>query len=177
MHLFRLGEEITATAVDECSGEAGTVRIVDVLSDEPTDGRGDGATSPDIRFGSAAVCLRAERSGRGRGRTYTVVLEAEDDGGITTRREVQVRVPRDQRRASRCAQVDGPTVDDEDPRCVANVVEVSSRVAVPAPAPPVTTSTCSIAAGAPGAPHGIPTRVIVILLLLAAGAGAWRKRP
>jgi hypothetical protein len=42
--------------------------------------------------------LRSERSGPGTGRVYTVVYEAADASGNTTRREATVTVPKSQGR-------------------------------------------------------------------------------
>jgi len=91
---FELGAELQARASDVCD-VAPIVRIAGVSSDEPADGRGDGATSPDILFGESGFCIRSERSGTGDGRTYTVTLAAEDSAGNASTREVEIRVPHD----------------------------------------------------------------------------------
>jgi hypothetical protein len=52
---------------------------VGVLSNEPVNGRGDGDTAPDWRvINGTSVRLRAERSGRGSGRVYTVTVTCRD---------------------------------------------------------------------------------------------------
>lgn len=68
---------------------------LEVASNEPTDGTGDGHTSPDWQVLDAHhVLLRAERSGSGNGRVYTITIRAADGSGNTTTRDVQVSVPR-----------------------------------------------------------------------------------
>lgn len=81
-------------ASDECSRV--TCRIVSVTSNESRDGRGDGKTSRDWRIISPRiVLLRAERSGHGDGRVYTVTVECTDASGNKTRGTVNVKVPHD----------------------------------------------------------------------------------
>jgi hypothetical protein len=91
---LRLGRELIATARDVCDA-APSVRIVRIDSSEPVDARGDGHTSPDVSFGPAGACLRAERSGAGRDRIYRVVVEATDASGNATQSAVDVTVPHD----------------------------------------------------------------------------------
>jgi hypothetical protein len=43
--------------------------------------------------GALTVNLRAERSGSGSGRVYTILVEAQDASGNTTRERVTVSVP------------------------------------------------------------------------------------
>jgi PLD-like domain len=66
----------TVSAEDGLSG----VRDLSVsaTSSEIEDAPGDGDTAPDIVIGSGDVQLRAERSGSGDGRTYTVTASATD---------------------------------------------------------------------------------------------------
>jgi hypothetical protein len=110
---------IDAEAVDLIDPSPHT-RIVSVASNEPVDGVDDGHTAPDWEItGALTVNLRAERSGSGSGRlraggaaashtearvsveraeagrVYTIVVEAEDASGNTTRERVAVSVPRD----------------------------------------------------------------------------------
>ena len=64
-------------------------------------GDGDGDTSRDIReaeIGTADVdvLLRAERNGRGDGRTYTLLYRATDSSGNKVDAEVSVFVPHDE---------------------------------------------------------------------------------
>jgi N-acetylneuraminic acid mutarotase len=71
-----------------------------VASNEPEEGLGDGDTYPDwtepvISNGIITLKLRAERSGRGNGRTYTIMIEAMDDSGNTSTAKVNISVPHD----------------------------------------------------------------------------------
>ncbi|HEU4928434.1 MAG TPA: HYR domain-containing protein [Candidatus Krumholzibacteria bacterium] len=85
--------EINATSA--CDGQL-TKRIVGVTSNEAEDGTGSGSTSPDwIMNGNGSVKLRAERSGNGSGRVYTVHYELEDDFGNIVEGSVDVLVPHD----------------------------------------------------------------------------------
>ena len=73
---------------------APTARIVGVSSNEPIDGEDDGHTSPDwVITGPLTVDLRAERSGIGTGRIYTIEVEGSDAAGNTVRQSVTVLVP------------------------------------------------------------------------------------
>jgi hypothetical protein len=75
---------------------APTARIVGVSSNEPVDGADDGNTNPDWQItGPLSVNLRAERSGSGTGRVYTIEVEGRDAAGNTTLQAVTVRVPLD----------------------------------------------------------------------------------
>lgn len=127
LHLFRLGNEVNAESIDACEGTAGTVRIVDVQSNQAAAAPGSGSTTPDVVFGDAAFCVRAERQGPGGDdRTYTVTLEAVDADGNASRRDVTVRVPHDQRPADRCTTGDlAPSVADDDARCHAMLPHAS----------------------------------------------------
>jgi YVTN family beta-propeller protein len=90
---------VSATATDNCD-PAPSVRIVEVSSNEPDNGPGDGNASPDWRIiGPLAVDLRAERSGCGTGRVYTITLESADASGNAARAEARVTVPHDSRKA------------------------------------------------------------------------------
>jgi hypothetical protein len=75
-----------------------------VTSNEPQDGLGDGDMSPDWTIpivdqttGVITLQLRAERSGSGNGRTYTVMITARDASGNFSSADVNIIVPRDQR--------------------------------------------------------------------------------
>jgi hypothetical protein len=73
---------------------APTARIVGVSSNEPVDGSGDGHTTPDWEItGPLTLDLRAERSGTGTGRIYTVEVEGTDIAGNITLQTISVSVP------------------------------------------------------------------------------------
>ena len=74
-------------------------RITDVTSNEEDDGDGDGHTSPDwIINGLNRTLLRAERSGNGSGRVYTLNVELRDVAENITNGTVTVTVPHDRGR-------------------------------------------------------------------------------
>ena len=73
---------------------APTARIVGVSSNEPVDGDDDGHTSPDWEItGPLTVQLRAERSGTGTGRVYTIEVEGIDAAGNITLQTISIGVP------------------------------------------------------------------------------------
>ena len=68
-------------ATDLCDPEL-DVRLVDVVSSQPDNGKGDGNTVNDAVYSEDAACVRSERRGKGkRGRFYTVTVEVTDDSG------------------------------------------------------------------------------------------------
>ena len=70
---------------------------VSVPSNEPISGKGHCSTSPDrVITGDLTVDLRAERSGKGDGRVYTVVVACTDDSGNSSLSTVTVSVDHDQ---------------------------------------------------------------------------------
>jgi hypothetical protein len=76
-----------------------------VESSEPLDGAGDGSTeedcvitSVDSAAGMVLVQLRAERSGTGDGRVYTITITAADLTGNQSTATVDVRVPHDKKK-------------------------------------------------------------------------------
>jgi hypothetical protein len=87
---------IKATVTDNC-GPA-KWRIIQVQSNEPVNGKGDGNTSPDWKIcGDHSVSLRAERSGSGSGRIYTITIQAMDaSGNLSDPATVIVTVPKSQ---------------------------------------------------------------------------------
>jgi hypothetical protein len=75
---------------------------VKVSSSEPVDGLGDGDRAPDWTepvikqaAGVVKLKLRAERSGKGTGRVYTVTVTATDRAGNSSRAAVDITVPHD----------------------------------------------------------------------------------
>lgn len=64
-------------------------------SSEPADGLGDGDTANDVEItGPLTVTLRAERSGKGGGRTNTITVEVADAAGNTSHGTCTVVVPK-----------------------------------------------------------------------------------
>jgi hypothetical protein len=91
---------IDANAVD-ASGGAVTLEVA-VTSDEPPEFDGSGSVLPDYEIvsvdsttGRIELELRAERSGRGDGRTYTVTITATDASGNVSIATVEVKAPHD----------------------------------------------------------------------------------
>jgi N-acetylneuraminic acid mutarotase len=70
-----------------------TIQVTHVTQDEPTTGLGEGDTGPDAVLQGSTVLIRAERSGLGDGRVYTIHFTATDGQGATCHGTVQVRVP------------------------------------------------------------------------------------
>jgi hypothetical protein len=87
---------------DDCSrSEDVSVELISATSNEPDDGNGDGNTSDDIQDADLGtddrlVSLRAERSGNGNGRVYTLRYRAEDAAGNHSDGVARVSVPHDQ---------------------------------------------------------------------------------
>lgn len=83
------------TTTDNC-GVAGCE--LSAVSNEPDNGTGDGGTVNDVQLipGDAHhVYLRAERSGPGSGRVYTIAVTCTDTSGNVSQRIAEVTVPHD----------------------------------------------------------------------------------
>jgi hypothetical protein len=90
---------VSVQLADELSGAAGFV-LVAATSSEPDNGLGDGDRGNDVQGFAAGTAdtagrLRAERSGTGSGRVYSVVYEASDAAANSARCTVRVTVPHD----------------------------------------------------------------------------------
>lgn len=79
---------------DNCPGPISCV--VSVTSNEAVNDVGDGNTSPDWEIiNNHTVKLRAERSGKGTGRVYTITLRCTDLAGNASEETTTVTVPHD----------------------------------------------------------------------------------
>lgn len=91
--------KVTLVATDKVDPNL-VVKLVSVTSNEPDEGLGDGDTSHDILIlDDFTIKLRAERSGLGEGRTYTITYEVRDASGNVTTATATVFVPHDQSQA------------------------------------------------------------------------------
>jgi endo-1,4-beta-xylanase len=85
------------TVTDRCDSSA-SFKLISITSNEPEETTGDGTDAPDIQgasFGTpdTSFALRAERSGLGTGRVFTIVYRATDTAGNTRDATATVRVP------------------------------------------------------------------------------------
>ncbi|CAL9503551.1 hypothetical protein SUDANB95_03462 [Actinosynnema sp. ALI-1.44] len=84
------------TATDD-TDPSPTVELVGVTSTEPDDGQGDGTTADDIEITEdGRIFVRAERSGTGGGRIYTVTYRATDKAGNTGYGSIDIEVHHNQ---------------------------------------------------------------------------------
>lgn len=84
--------QIHADVSDTCG--SATWKITKVTSNETVDSKGSGHTSADWQItGNHTLKLRAERSGKGHGRVYTITIQATDQAGNTAQSTVTVSVP------------------------------------------------------------------------------------
>jgi hypothetical protein len=88
--------KVNVTAFDICDPSP-MITLVSVTSNEPDNGLGDGNTVNDIVvINDFTFYLRAERSGTGPGRTYTVTYRVTDASGNFVMASVTVEVPHNQ---------------------------------------------------------------------------------
>jgi hypothetical protein len=88
---------LTAASTDDLDPALTSPRIVSITSNEPINGQGDGNTSLDWTItGPLTASLRAERSGKGAGRIYTITVESVDRSGNVGRGAVTVTVAHNQ---------------------------------------------------------------------------------
>jgi hypothetical protein len=105
-HTFSV-TDFVASVTDGCDTSLGIgdVVISRVTSDEMENGSGDGNTSNDIVIAGdcKSVQLRAERSGGGDGRVYTITFSVQDASGNVATATAKVFVPQ--------SQNSGPAID------------------------------------------------------------------
>jgi hypothetical protein len=88
--------KIQVTAADNC--ELADCKIISVTSNELNTGRGIGHSRVDWELtGDLSLNLRAERSGNGTGRIYTITVQCADVAGNASTRSVFVTAPHDRR--------------------------------------------------------------------------------
>ena len=89
---------ITIGGVTDVGGDTVSISIDSIWQDEAVNGKGDGNTSPDgAGVGTNAAEVRADRSGKGDGRVYSIVFSAADEAGATCTGSVEVGVPHDKK--------------------------------------------------------------------------------
>jgi len=116
--------DVLILGVTDPDGDPVTIRIDRIMQDEPTNGVGDGNTCPDgAGVGTSTAQVRAERSGDGNGRVYTLFFTAKDGRGGSAQGSVKVSVPHDQGQ--------GNAVDDG-PRSTRQCVLFGSSILLPA---------------------------------------------
>jgi len=87
-----------AVSVSDICDPSASCHISAITSDEPVNGGGDGNTSPDwVITGPLTADLRAERSGQGDGRVYTLTVQCGDGSGNDSTGQTFVFVPHDRR--------------------------------------------------------------------------------
>ena len=88
--------KVNVTAVVVCDPSP-QITFVSITSNEPDNGIGDGNTTNDIVIiDDFTFKLRAERSGTGSGRIYTVTYKATDASGNYVIASVTIEVPHNQ---------------------------------------------------------------------------------
>ena len=92
------------SGVQDPDGDPVTITVTGVTQDEPVNGQGDGDTCPDAAIEGGKVWVRAERSGGGNGRVYTIAFTATDGHGGSSDGTVEVCVPHDGRPRHRCVK-------------------------------------------------------------------------
>ena len=101
-------EAVNVLGVTDPEDDPLTITITSISQDEPTNGLGDGDTSPDGQgIGTDTAMLRAERSGEDNGRMYHIDFSANDGHGGICNGTVLVGVNHDQGKKGEAVD-DGP---------------------------------------------------------------------
>lgn len=88
---------VSYSTADNCSLPSAISCSLSVASNEPINGLGDGDQTPDWTIvDNHHVKLRAERSGTGTGRIYTITITCTDQAGRSSSQAVTVNVPHSQ---------------------------------------------------------------------------------
>lgn len=91
-------ETISIEGITDKENDPFTVTVTSITQDEPTNGVGDGDTSPDgFGVGTSTAQVRSERSGNGNGRVYQINFKAVDSKGGECNGFVKVGVPHDKK--------------------------------------------------------------------------------
>jgi hypothetical protein len=128
--------EVRVRVRDRCSGRDDfDVELIDVKSNEPDNGKGDGNTDNDIQGADIGsddrdVMLRAERAGGGNGRVYTLTYRVTDGNGNETEAEGKVYVPHDASDLKDLIGDDDGDRDDMDPICPRPIAAVAELTAM-----------------------------------------------
>jgi hypothetical protein len=128
--------EVRVRVRDRCAGRGDyEVELIDVKSSEPDNGRGDGNTNDDIQGADIGsndrhIMLRAERSGRGNGRVYTLTYLVTDRSGNETEAEAKVYVPHDYSDLKDLLGHDDGDRDDMEPICPRPIEAVAELTAI-----------------------------------------------
>jgi hypothetical protein len=90
----RMVPVVLTAKVSDKGDRSPSCTIASVRSSEPVKGTGDGDIAPDWELvGPLALLLRAERSGPGSGRSYTIAVRCVDRAGNASTESTTVRVP------------------------------------------------------------------------------------
>jgi hypothetical protein len=100
--------DVTVGGIIDPDGDLVSLKVTGVMSDEQpglVKGAGGDRHDPDARItGDTATLLRAERSGTGNGRVYTILFTATDIFGAESTGSVTVCVPHDMNHACLCTK-------------------------------------------------------------------------
>lgn len=128
--------EVRVRVRDRCADRGDfEVKLIDVKSSEPDNGKGDGNTINDIQGANTGsddrdVMLRAERAGGGNGRVYTLTYLVTDRSGNETEAEGKVYVPHDYSDLKDLIGDDNGDRDDMEPICPRPIEAVAELTAI-----------------------------------------------